>query len=113
MRTIILSAAVLFFIDTSVVNAHSAVADEAPSRTVAYRDLNLSSPEGISALRRRVSQAVQSVCGNSDARDLATVNAVHTCRNTAKAKSEPLVVAAIAQAGQRYAGASTLRVASR
>jgi UrcA family protein len=113
MRATLLAAATLFFINVSVANAHSAVADEAPSRTVAYRDLNLSSPEGVAALRRRVSQAVQLVCGDSDSRDLATVNAVHTCRSTAKAKSDPLVVAAIAQAGQRYAGASTLRVASR
>jgi UrcA family protein len=46
--------------------AHSAVAapraDEAPSETVRYHDLNLNSPEGVAGLYRRIQGAAADVC---------------------------------------------------
>ena len=41
----------------------TALADEAlPSKTVSYADLNLSSPEGIAALYKRIKRAAVEVC---------------------------------------------------
>jgi hypothetical protein len=48
-----------------------------------------------------------------DSRDLGMQSAIHNCRRAATARSEPMVVAVIAQAGQRLAGGANLKIAAR
>jgi UrcA family protein len=39
---------------------------QAPTKTVSYRDLNLTNPQGIAALYRRITGAAQEVCGPAE-----------------------------------------------
>lgn len=113
IRSLALAASVFLVFDASLAAAHTVTADEAPTQSVVYRDLNLTSPEGVATLKRRVALAVRSVCGDADSRDLRMQNLVQSCRHTAQAKSDPLVLAAITHAGQTFAGQSDLKVAAR
>ena len=47
---------------------------------VAYHDLDLRSPAGVKQLDRRIERAVEAVCPDSDATDLARKFAVARCR---------------------------------
>ena len=47
---------------------------------IAYRDLDLQSPAGVKQLDRRIAHAIEAVCPDSDATDLARKFAVARCR---------------------------------
>ena len=52
---------------------------------VAYRDLDLRSPAGVKQLDRRIERAVEAVCPDPDATDLARKFVVARCREVARA----------------------------
>ena len=68
-----------------VGTAHAASSAGAPSVTVRYGDLNLSSEQGANALYARVAYAARQVCGRNglDARDLAAFAAERACESQA------------------------------
>lgn len=49
-------------------------------RRVSYRDLDLSSPQGMSTLYARIRSAVHAVCPREDTRDLQRLNEMRQCR---------------------------------
>jgi UrcA family protein len=112
-HVIMLGVAAIAFIFPSIALSRDSGEESLPTRTVIYRDLNLSTSEGQEEFRLRVSQAVRSVCGDADSRNLRMQSAIHDCRRAATARSEPMVVAVIAQAGQRLAGQPDLKIAAR
>jgi len=52
---------------------------------VAYRDLDLRSPAGVKQLDRRIEHAIDAVCPDPDATDLARKYRVARCREVARA----------------------------
>jgi UrcA family protein len=83
--------------------AHAASPAAAPTVTVRYGDLNLSSEQGANALYARVAYAARQVCGRSglDARDLAAFAAERACESQAISQAvhdvhAPLVAASFA-----------------
>jgi UrcA family protein len=44
--------------------------DEVPTQIVHFADLNLTNPEGVKVLQRRVSQAIFAVCGSWGEREM-------------------------------------------
>jgi UrcA family protein len=57
---------------------------EAPTGTVSYADLDLSSMAGRIALQARLAQAINIICANPEPRDLALQHYVQQCRNVAQ-----------------------------
>jgi UrcA family protein len=69
-RSIVHTVAVALFAMASIATAHaSAIDDAAPSVTVRYHDLNLSTAEGVASLYARIRYAADEVCGPLDSRD--------------------------------------------
>jgi UrcA family protein len=60
---------------------------DARSVSVRYDDLNLSTPEGVNALYRRISGAAREVCPDIYSRDLSVVAAAEHCQADAVAKA--------------------------
>jgi UrcA family protein len=52
---------------------------------IAYRDLDLRSPAGVKQLDRRIEHAIEAVCPDPDATDLARKFAVARCREAKRA----------------------------
>jgi len=63
------------------------LSDDAPSVTVRYDDLDLSTPTGADALYRRISKAARQVCPSANSRDLSVVDASEHCQATAVAQA--------------------------
>jgi UrcA family protein len=61
--------------------------EDAPSVTVRYDDLNLSTSAGVNALYRRISTAARAVCPDEHSRELNVVAASERCQATAIAKA--------------------------
>jgi UrcA family protein len=59
------------------------------TRYVTYGDLDLSNSAGQTALRDRVSTAVNKVCGKAEPRDIHSLEAVETCRADTWAMTDP------------------------
>jgi UrcA family protein len=59
------------FTGESAIAAASRAAEDPPSVTVRYQDLNLNSPEGIAVLYHRLRSAAAEICGPLDSRELA------------------------------------------
>jgi UrcA family protein len=55
--------------------------------TVSYRDLNLATPEGASALYARINHAAHTVCEAGDIRDLGAQAASKACQREAVAQA--------------------------
>jgi UrcA family protein len=55
--------------------------------TVSYRDLNLATREGASALYARINHAARTVCAAGDIRDLGAVAAANACQREAIAEA--------------------------
>lgn len=69
-------------------SASAGVSDgDAPSVTVRYGDLNLTSQEGIARLYRRIGSAAAVVCSARDGRDLMRKTLWHDCYNHAVANA--------------------------
>lgn len=75
-----------------------ALADEAPTRSVQYGDLDLTKPEGVVRLERRIAAAVRSVCQAADPRDVSLASKVQKCRKAARASASDKMQLAIANA---------------
>lgn len=58
--------------------------DQAPTRVVAYGDLDLTAPAGMATLTRRVRSAALAVCGGNEGNDLASRSANRACRTKAQ-----------------------------
>ena len=76
VRTNALRTAWIMVTFTPMVMLYNAArADEpentVPHKVVSFRDLNLSSPEGVAVLYRRINSAAQEVCGSPDRYDLS------------------------------------------
>ena len=58
---------------------------DVPHAVVKFHDLNLSSPDGATALYRRIKAAASEVCGSfdTDKRDLTNLAALNTCVHNA------------------------------
>jgi UrcA family protein len=63
------------------------LSDDAPSVTVRYDDLNLSTSAGADALYRRISNAARQVCPSAYSRDLSVVAASERCQANAVAQA--------------------------
>jgi UrcA family protein len=53
--------------------------DTPPQQVVSFKDLKLTSSEGIAVLYRRIQSAANNVCGKADTRDLARMAATKAC----------------------------------
>lgn len=61
--------------------------DRAPTVTVRFGDLNLSSDAGVKTLYRRISNAARKVCPDSESRDLGIAAASEGCQAAAVARA--------------------------
>jgi UrcA family protein len=75
-----------------------ALANDTPTRSVQYRDLDLTKAEGVAKLERRISSAVRFVCQAEDLRDLSLAIKVQKCRKMARASANDQTQLAIANA---------------
>ncbi|MBB5684037.1 UrcA family protein [Sphingobium boeckii] len=85
--------------------AHAGTIKESVSTQVSFRDLNLSTAEGVSRLNQRVKSAANRICGVRDSRDLRAMQNARTCRIAALEKAGADIQVAIAEraSGSRLA----------
>ncbi|MDB5700819.1 MAG: hypothetical protein JWL66_1018 [Sphingomonadales bacterium] len=74
---------------------------------VSFAGLDLNSAVGQDVLNRRLDQAVRSICGTADARDLAATMATHKCTIVTRASAQPHLAIAIAASRPSMQVAST------
>jgi UrcA family protein len=92
IKTLVLAAAAFA--------AVPALAQEAPtSVSVAYGDLNLSSPHGAAVLKARVKAAARQICGVAQAPGLTEAMAVSACRTSVLSSAEPQMNLAMNRGG--------------
>jgi UrcA family protein len=84
-----------------------ALADDLPTRTVHYADLDLTRPEGVARLERRIAAAARSVCPTDDPRDLGLAMKIQKCRKAARASAYDQTKLAIADARSSQRVAAT------
>ena len=84
-------------------------ASEQQSVRVSFADLNLASPGGRAALDRRLSRAVDQVCGMAEPANLDQAAPIDRCRKAAQASASSQRQVAISTAQQR----STIQLAAR
>ena len=70
--------------------------DNAPTRAVTYKDLDLNSKAGVHALYKRIERAADQVCGDVDVRDLQRMSVKKVCveravSNAVAAVSSPML----------------------
>jgi UrcA family protein len=80
-----------------VTGSRAADDDEPKSMTVSYADLNLSTPAGVAALRRRIHWAATVVCGGDPPSDLEGQVHFRLCVADAADKALQKVQVALAQ----------------
>ena len=102
----------IFAIAGSVLSVAPALSQDAVFKHVGYADLNLAQPEGRAVLQHRIDAAITDVCGATDPRDLATIDAIKHCRDTAR-DSARAQVALIVESIQVASKAEQVRVAAR
>ncbi len=73
-------------------------ASDPTSIGVRFSDLDLASDAGASILRARITRAANTVCGDTDQRDLGAMGQMMACRKTAMASAAPQVELALASA---------------
>jgi UrcA family protein len=69
----------------------------ASQKIVSYADLDLTNPEGIAKLDRRIQSAVRDVCGRAYPADLQSIHDVRRCRANSLADVQPQRSKALAQ----------------
>ena len=88
--------------------ASPAWADQAPSQSVSYSDLDLSTKAGQAELAGRVRIAVREACGTVDTSDPRGLRHRNQCRQQRLSDAQPAVTRAIARyqatSGERLAG---------
>lgn len=72
---------------TAATTLAATPADDVPSVTVSYSDLNLSTDEGNVTLYRRIVNAARHVCPPIDAHDLSSISRSQSCRADAIARA--------------------------
>lgn len=88
----------LMFAAAAVGAAVPASAQEAPvSIKVRYADLNLASPQGVTALNQRIKAAARQVCGPQPT-NLDETMAMRRCQTDAIRSAEPQVALAMGRA---------------
>jgi UrcA family protein len=87
--------------------------DEVPTQIVHFADLDLTSPEGVKVLQRRVSQAIVAVCGSLDIRDLDQTRMTMACRRDAGKSAATQMASAIDNSGRLATRAEPIRLAGR
>ncbi len=75
-----------------------ALAGDVPTRIVQYGDLDLTGPEGVTRLERRIAAAARSMCPADDLRNLNALMGTKKCRDAAIASAERQTKVAIADA---------------
>lgn len=85
------------------LSAAPATADEFVTAKVSYAGIDLSSPEGLRRLDKRLNAAIRSVCHQGDAYNLKTMRVVRQCiaETTARtqAQRERVILAYLARQG--------------
>lgn len=99
----------------SLVAIAPAVAqDAAPTRTVSYDDLNLTTVPGRAMLNRRISAAVSELCGDGAVRVVdGRARAVQACRSAAFVSTREQVAAAMSNAQQTARADTAVQIAGR
>jgi len=87
-------------LSAALVSAAPAFAQDEPSVSVKYGDLNLNSTAGAQAFHQRLQAAVVAVCGKPDHYDLAYAPIIMECQRKAWAGAELSEHKAIAEASQ-------------
>jgi UrcA family protein len=81
------AAAIALAASLAAVSAGTALAapaaEDAPSTTVRYGDLNLATEKGARILFQRISNAAKQVCPDADYRDLSSQVRARTCQKEA------------------------------
>lgn len=75
-------------VSASLVSVPAEAQPNPRTEIVGYGDLDLSSPQGIATLDRRLHQAVQNVCGRYFPRDLQSMGDVRQCRRDSWASAQ-------------------------
>lgn len=91
----------------------TASAEQPPVARVSFADLDLSHPDGIARLHRRVGMALDTVCGDRFATNLDLRWQVRQCRAKAQAGADAQVARAIDRATQQArqeSGGATIAV---
>lgn len=94
-------------------SASAARVADIPTQIVHFADLDLTSPEGVKVLQRRVSQAIVAVCGSLDIGDLEQTRMTMACRRDAGKSAATQVAAAIDNSGRLAARVEPIRLAGR
>lgn len=80
-----------------------------PTRQVRTSDLNVSTPEGIAALDRRINVAARAICDSPDQSDLRARIAYRKCVAATRQAAQPQRDKLIAQANERQASIALSR----
>lgn len=94
-------------------SAAAARVDEIPTQIVHFADLDLTSPAGVKVLQRRVSQAIVTVCGTLDIRDLEQTRITMACRWDAGKSAATQMASAIDNSKRLATRAAPIRLAGR
>ena len=114
MKTLIKTTAALA-LGTAAMTAAPAVAQGAPSVTVSFADLNLSSERGTQIFDRRIKNAIANVCGGTPPRDVGARRIYNRCLEETAVAVEPKRDLAVAEyrSGQLAAKARVIRFAAQ
>ncbi len=84
-KHIALAAVVALGLSTVAFGANAGEANDVPSRTVRYADLDLNSQKGVTVLYNRIREAAEQVCGYQGLEPLAMAAPVKACVDRAVA----------------------------
>jgi UrcA family protein len=82
------------------LSAPAFAAENTPTATVKYGDINLASDTGVAQLSRRVQRAAVQLCGVVPARDMAERKSVSECQSDVIADASTKLQPVLAAAGQ-------------
>ena len=81
MKSLFILAAAAAAIGAAPAVAQPSTAEDAYSVSIAYDDLNLSSPSGLRSLDRRIERAGREVCGTRDRAFLIQMDEIRACQD--------------------------------
>jgi UrcA family protein len=104
-----------FVLGAAAIAAIPATAQEAPSVTVSFADLNLSSARGTAIFDRRIKNAIANVCGGVAPRDVGARRIYNRCLEETALAVEPKRDLAVAEyrSGQLAAKTRVIRFAAQ
>jgi UrcA family protein len=86
-NTKLLALAAVVALGLSTAAAYAGEANDVPTRTVRYADLDLNTQKGVTVLYNRIRQAAEDVCGYEHVQPLAQAAPVMACVDRAVASS--------------------------